>query len=120
MCVACMRDVCAGPAAGVYSARAGTVTFVLKCMSAGAYECVKKVKIVCDLLSNTISLYDAVGWCHHHTGEFKLKRGLPPAAKEDVKEILGLHPHIKPRLALLLMPFTFSCAPPPPLSLHTC
>jgi len=93
----------AGPAAGVYSARAGTVTFVLKCMSAGAYECVKKVKIVCDLLSNTISLYDAVGWCHHHTGEFKLKRGLPPAAKEDVKEILGLHPHIKPSKAVVQM-----------------
>ena len=92
-CVSRPRTV--GPKGGKESKRNGTNTFEFRCKSHAAWGCGKHVRVVETFLSKSVEVQDAVGWEHVHTGEFKLKRGLPPQLTEDIQAVCAVHPNIK-------------------------
>ena len=78
-------NVHVGPRGGTASANYKRFSYTLKCASAACFGCPKKVKVVEDVLSNTIEVLDATGWQHKHTGTNMIKRGLTPQVKRDLK-----------------------------------
>ena len=75
-------------------------TYMMRCKSCNAWGCKKKVKIVVhNGPQPRVALYDAAGWDHTHSGEFKLQRGLPPQLKVDLTAILAREPQTRPKCA---------------------